>query len=196
MIDSLPFHQLIPDRYAGYRSIVSEALERFVAGLTRVETLRADGAARGNPPDACFHLLSSCPTLHKMGQVVARDRRLDPAIRERLQRLESLAPAAPLESLQARVASLDLPGDRRFVVDGTIAEGSVATVVSARSLNTSADGPERFALKLLKPGVKSIVEEELAVSGCAPISSSCAKPSKCWTGWRETRHRTPTRTRS
>ena len=45
----------------------------------------------------CWQDCKPCPSLHKLGQVLARDRRLDAQLRVRLQTLESLPPDTPAE---------------------------------------------------------------------------------------------------
>ena len=48
-------------------------------------------------------LARACPALHKLGQVLARDRRLDPGLREQLQRLESMVPRVRIHVLRDQI---------------------------------------------------------------------------------------------
>ena len=94
---------LVPDEYAAYRSAIGDALAFFVNRLPdrrRQAFVREQLAMPADAPAAnrLVALLHHCPTLHKLGQVVARHRSLAPALpelplrshRERLRRLSGV----------------------------------------------------------------------------------------------------------
>ncbi len=92
---------VVPDTYAGYRRPIGGALAAFLRGLSprRQADLLAEQAAL--PWSATLSqrlavLARGCPVLHKLGQVVARDRRIGPELRRYLQELESLPPTCRL----------------------------------------------------------------------------------------------------
>src|SRR4051794_28359233 len=85
---------VVPEAYATYRRPVAAALRFFVEGLPadRAFGVMAGQLALGPSAAAAERLTAlarACPVLHKLGQVLARDRRLEPRLRRHLQRLES-----------------------------------------------------------------------------------------------------------
>ncbi|MGZ3414872.1 MAG: hypothetical protein ACXWNX_14935, partial [Isosphaeraceae bacterium] len=72
---------LLPEAYASYRRPIVEGLRLFLSRLPGPDVarilgdqaaLRADASAE----DRLVALAERCPALHKLGQVLARDRRL------------------------------------------------------------------------------------------------------------------------
>lgn len=166
LFESIGVHALIPASLAPWRPLLVEALaffldhlpeERLAALLAGQLALDADTPA----PARAAALLAHCPTLHKLGQVVARHHELDPALRQHLQQLESMPstlPVAPIvQRLRRRFA--DAAGLR--IADGALAEGSVAVVLPFvwREQGRLRDG----VLKVLKPAVARHLAQELAV---------------------------------
>lgn len=172
---------LVPAPYLCYAPILAEGLEALLSGLPAEESSALRGRLRssqGTPLDALMLLLRACPTLHKLGQVLARDRRIAPGVRLRLQALEVLPGPAPdvvralaRQELDGATASLRLGNPEASVrlrnpeaslrLDAHRAlEGSVAIVVP---FAFAADGGQRGVLKLLKPGVEDRLARELAL---------------------------------
>lgn len=159
---------LIPPAYDAYRPLVGDALLFFLGSLPpdRLGTLLADQQAQ--PAGAsCAQRLTAlfrqCPTLHKLGQVVARDRRLDPELRQRLQSLESLPPCAPspqVISVLRRLAR-KIPG--LSVAPHVMAEASVAQIIPFVWESPSDQLPRDGVFKVLRPGVIRHLEEERAI---------------------------------
>ena len=92
---------LVPDQYAVYRPLVVDALTFFVRHLDPGRLAKIIHAQQLLPSTANLSrrlaaFLQHCPTLHKLGQVIARDRRLIPELRSRLQALESMPPVQPM----------------------------------------------------------------------------------------------------
>ena len=109
-------------------------------------------------------LAERCPALHKLGQILARDRRLAPELRRHLQRLESLPATTPIESIRATLDRESGPLDAMGIQlePPPLAEASVAVVipfVHARPGRKPA--AERGVFKLLKPGIEERLEREL-----------------------------------
>ena len=128
---------LVPDCYASFRPIVAEALGFFLEHLSpqRLESILATQLSL--PSDAqistrLVHFMHACPAPHKLGQVIARNRRLDPDLRRRLQRLESIEPRTPLGLIRPIIERELAPVRDRYsieVPDAALAEASVAVVV-------------------------------------------------------------------
>jgi ubiquinone biosynthesis protein len=161
---------LVPDEFAQFRPLVSDSIVFFVERLSasRVAELVADQCAL--PDDAPAEerlatLISRCPTLHKLGQVVARDRRLAPGLRRHLQALESMEPVTPvasvLETVNREIGAQDA---QALTIDSrALAEASVALVIPFTSDHLSDEPPVRGVLKALKPDIEERLAEELEI---------------------------------
>jgi len=155
---------LLPEPYAAYRPLVAEALLFFLEQLPAPRLLEIAAEQSRLPPPAplaarAVAVLRRCPTLHKLGQVVARDRRLAPELRRHLQGLESSPPAAPVAELLRAMGGGPPP---EWQLDAPLAEGSVAVVVPF-TWREGAAPPREGVLKILKPGVEERLQEELEI---------------------------------
>jgi ubiquinone biosynthesis protein len=165
---SFDISSLVPEAYAAYRPVIADGLWFFVnrlpadrrnAILAEQSTLPAEASVARR----LVALMRNCPTLHKLGQVVARHSALSPELRRRLQSLETLAPATPIDTIRETVRvelGSEMPSGFRLG-ESALAEGSVAVVVPFewRDGGTVRDG----VLKVLKPGVEARLDEELAI---------------------------------
>lgn len=161
--------ELLPAEYARYRRPLVEGLRRFLAGLPgpAVAEILADQAAlpaSASAEERLVALAERCPALHKLGQILARDRRLDLELRRHLQRLESLPPATPIatirETLEHDLGPLESLGVELEPV--ALAEASVAVVVPFRRTATAHDGDAGHGVfKVLKPGIEDRLALEL-----------------------------------
>src|SRR5690348_2596533 len=139
LIDESALAAVLPDEYARFRRPLSGALAVFLAGLppARQAAILAEQAALPAAAGAAERLAllaRGCPTLHKLGQVLARDRRLAAELRRHLQELESLPPSVPLETIQDTLVRELGPLGRLGVTlePPALAEASVAVVVPFR----------------------------------------------------------------
>ncbi|WP_089729867.1 AarF/ABC1/UbiB kinase family protein [Candidatus Thiosymbion oneisti] len=160
---------LVPEVYADYRPLVADALAfflrhlstpRLTAILTEQQALPSDAGVAQRLTSLLFH----CPTLHKFGQVVARNRKLDRALRSRLQTLETM-PGTTYGDAVKQVIRREL-GDAEGALrlDSTaLAEASVSVVVPFTSVAAESSGPANGVLKVLKPGIEESLQEELAI---------------------------------
>lgn len=166
LLHDLGLAELVPERYAAYRPLLAEGLAFFLqrlppprlAAIVAGQLALADDAG---PAERVVALLHHCPTLHKLGQVVARDRRLHPELRRRLQTLESLPPSLDGAAFAALLARELPPGAALEPAGEPLAEASVAVV--APLLCRLNGRPREAVAKLLKPGVEAKLAEELAL---------------------------------
>jgi ubiquinone biosynthesis protein len=173
-IDPQELAAIVPDCYAAFQPMVADGLMFFVQHLTPARLAEIFQAQAALPADAgnerrLVVFLHACPALHKVGQVLARNRHLDPELRRHLQELESLEPHTPIEELRPMLARELAPAVDRYrirMVKRSLAEGSVAVVVPL-TWSDPADGadapPLRGVAKLLKPGVVDRLDEDLAI---------------------------------
>lgn len=166
LFDSLGLEALLPETLAAWRPLLAEGMALFLDRLpeARLGAIVAEQfALSANAPAAerITALLAHCPTLHKLGQVVARQPGLDAELRRHLQALESLPASTDIDALLAHVRA-ELGHDSGLrLADRALAEGSVAVVLpfSWRQDGRSHEG----VLKALKPGVAQRLAEELAI---------------------------------
>lgn len=170
LIDEDSIAEVLPEPYARYRRPIKEALVRFLDGLPEEHQagVLADQAAlpqEASVSERFARLARSCPALHKLGQTLARDRRLSPELRLQLQKLESLPPSVAAPDLRAML-DRELGSLARLgvtLVPPALAEGSVAVVVPFRCKSDRKRGLQEGVFKLLKPEIEERLEQELAL---------------------------------
>ncbi|MDO8630985.1 MAG: AarF/UbiB family protein, partial [Phycisphaerales bacterium] len=165
----LPLASFLPDENRAFAELIVEGLAFFLERLPadRLLLLLNEQASLVDraAPERLVALLGHCPTLHKLGQVVARDRRLALPLRRRLQQLESMSPSTPIEHVR-ELLQRELPEEALTQVrldHQPIAEASVAVVVPFEYHRRDADMEIRGIFKVLRPGVADRLSEELAV---------------------------------
>lgn len=159
---------LVPERYAAYRPLIADALGFFLERLPQARFAAIVAAQLALPIQAgvaqrLVALLQQCPSLHKLGQVVARDRRLAPELRERLQTLETLPATTSMhEILPVLRRELGARLDELAIGATPLAQASVAVVVP---FTRHASGAKRVdgVFKVLRPGIEARLREELAL---------------------------------
>ncbi len=154
----------VPQAYATYRQPLAAAIGFFINHLSpeRASAIVADQfALPGDASDAdrLLALARRSPVLHKLGQILARDRRLDPQLRRTLQHLESMTSSVPVERLRGQIEreAGDVDGAGIVLDPVALAEASVAVVIGFTWRG------ERGVFKLLKPGVEQELDEELEI---------------------------------
>jgi ubiquinone biosynthesis protein len=161
---------LVPEIYAAYRPVIADSVAfflqhlpapRLAAILTEQEALPSDASI----PNRLIALLFHCPTLHKLGQVVARNQNLDKELRNRLQTLESMPVTFCENTIKQVIASelKDVPKGTIELGPAALAEASVSVVMPFSLAPGEASGPSNGVLKVLKPGVEESLYEELEI---------------------------------
>ena len=160
LFDDRSIAALLSEEYARFARPVCEALGVFLSGLPAAAQSEIIERQAALPSDAGASerlraLAKQCPVLQKLGQTLARDRRLDPALRNELCKLETLPPSLPLGTLRGTLEQ-ELGSLAQLAIrldTAAIAEASVAVVIGYQDQKRSG------VFKLLKPGV----EERLAL---------------------------------
>ncbi len=157
---------LLSAEHAAYGPLVRDALAFFIQRLPpfrRVELAAAQGRLPSNSSTAqrLVALFKQCPTLHKLGQVLARDERLTAKLRTQLQLLETFPPTVEVASLRAAIdrAIGDMPGIS--IADQALAEASVAVVVPFTWRRNPRAEPVQGVLKVLKADIRARLDQEL-----------------------------------
>lgn len=162
--------ELVPPQHAAYRPLVLDALLYFLSALPekRQKVIFAEQStlpANTLLARRLVALFRLCPTLHKLGQVVARDQRLAPELRQHLQTLESLPPALVDPGLMALIRQQTQDVDGLVVGSQTLAEASVAQIIPFVWKKAPKDLPQEGVFKVLRPGVAERLAEELPIWG-------------------------------
>jgi ubiquinone biosynthesis protein len=167
--EALDLGALVPRAYEAYRPAIIEGLIFFLenldddrAGEILADQLLLPGTA--SVAERIVAIARQCPALHKLGQVLARDRRLPPGFRELLQTLESMPSSLGVDEARALAeAELgSLAGLSIRIDEPPLAEASVAVVVPFTG-ETITGERDRGVLKLLKPGIEKKLEEDLNI---------------------------------
>jgi ubiquinone biosynthesis protein len=165
---SLALGDLVPEEFAEYRPVIIECAVVVLRGLSplRAMAILADQLALGGDStvgDRIIVLARHCPALHKLAQLVSRDRRLPIELRRSLQHLESMPTAVSIDELRDRIEDELGPLDRLDVhLDGDpLAEASVAVVTPF--IWRRGDKEKRGVFKILKSGIEARLEEDLAL---------------------------------
>lgn len=167
--DLLSVEQLVPDAYSNWRPLVHECMA-FVASRISDERLAPKLVEQLElPPDTSIEsrlllLIAKTPGLQKLGQVLARTRRLSPALRRELQTLENgisdMTAAGVREILERQLG----PALRAYGVripDHLLSEASVSAIVEFTWENPTSGAQERGVFKVLKPHVPLFYSEDL-----------------------------------
>jgi ubiquinone biosynthesis protein len=166
LLEALGIDSLVPPLLERWRPLVIEGVLSFLQGLPPEHQAAIGEAQLALPEDAepgqrLVALLSQCPTLHKLGQVLARHRELPEALRYWLRGLESMPPVTPFEQVLQSIRA-ELPADAPVEIAGfALAEASVAVVVPFTW--SEGDQTRHGVFKILKPGVAARLGAELAV---------------------------------
>jgi ubiquinone biosynthesis protein len=165
LFSNLELNSLVPECYEKWRPFVKGGLAWFLGRLSedRQQEILADQLALGPFASAATRLeavLRRCPTLHKLGQILARDKRLSADLRTCLQRLESLPPRMSVEKIKAvlKRENIDLQGIT--LGDKPLAEASVAVIMPfhfADATGKRIDG----VFKIVRPEAEKALEKEL-----------------------------------
>ncbi len=183
---------IVPSPYEGYRDPLRDCLVFFLEGLSsahqlEIFALQAELPSDAPPIERVMALLHACPSLHKLGQVVARDRRLDEALRQRLIELESLPGLTPVETLRG-VLREELGAEADSLeIEPPLAEGSVCAVTPFRRLGGGAHAHHDGVLKIVKPGVEEKLDEELALWPAVGerLEAQCRRRQLVTPDWRD-----------
>lgn len=165
-----PVEMLVPEVARRWRPLVADALQFVFTRLSDARLAAKIAEQLDLPPDTppekrLIKLISKMPGLQKIGQVLARNRRLAPALRTELTRLENgMSDMAPPDVRAIIEAQL---GDRlaRFRVEmdsALLSEASVSAVIRFTWKNPHRER-ERAVFKVMKPYIPDCFAEDMAI---------------------------------
>lgn len=167
----IPVEVLVPRFYEPWRRPIRDAMV-FVASRLSSRRLAAKLVEQFELPSGTaaeqrlLHLIAQMPGLQKLGQVIARNRRLRRSLRNELTRLENgINDVGVLEIHQ--VLELQLGNKLRRheveIADEKLSEASVSAVVRFTWRNPQTKSRERGVFKVLKPHIPACFDEDMQI---------------------------------
>jgi ubiquinone biosynthesis protein len=165
----VPVESLVPEPYLKWRAPVREAMMYVVAHLSpgrlAPKLLEQIELPIDTPAEArLLRLIAKVPGLQKLGQVIARNQHLRPALRIALAKLENGIRDVKPEDMRD-VIEQDLgPQLRRFdvrIAPAILSEASVSAVVRFTWRNPESGRRERGVFKILKPHIPEYFAEDM-----------------------------------
>lgn len=161
----------VPEVYHPYRALVCDGIQFFLSHISldrlldvMVLQLRMD---RQSPAEErLLELAKHFPTMHKLGQIIARNQNIEPGVRQWLIHLENgrygTLPDDLLAHIGVRLNSINK--HHGVQIDPHIlSEASVGAVIPFKRRADGKRGGVRGVFKVLKPNIKEKLAEELAV---------------------------------
>ena len=161
----------VPASLARFVPLVRDGIELFLSRtsyprLRRVILNQSTFKADSEPGERLLNLVLNFPTLHKIGQVIARNRQLDPGLKKWLICLEQgdygTDPNEQVHFIRTQLAGLNSPC-QISLSSHIIAEASVATVLPFSWQNPGSSQIDKGVFKVLKPQVEIHLQEELRI---------------------------------
>ncbi|MGA8875065.1 MAG: AarF/UbiB family protein [Candidatus Korobacteraceae bacterium] len=169
IVQRLSVERLVPQTYAEWRPVVREAMLYFGSHLSTPRLVpkvieQLELAPDTLPEVRLFRLIAKVPALQKLGQVIARNRHLHPAVRRALTQLENgICDVAIDDIRKIIVQELEPKLERNAVeIEGKIfSEASVSAVVRFTWYNPKTRTREQGVFKVLKPYIREYFAEEM-----------------------------------
>ncbi len=166
-----PVERMVPESYEAWRPLVRDAMIFVVTRLSAARLAPKMVEQIELPPDTTpetrlLRLISRVPGLQKIGQVLARNRRLPVALRDALSQLENgISDVTPDEIREAILERLgERIGNYQVRIDPEIySEASVSAVVRFTWRNPHTRRRERGVFKVLKPYVPQCYAEDMRI---------------------------------
>lgn len=159
---------LVPVASANWRRLVHDAMRFVVMNLSAqrlapklVEQLEL--SSRAAPQRRLLLLISQVPGLQKLGQVLARNRALEPRLRTALTRLENGIRDMKASDVRRIVLAALAPALKRYDVRvrALLSEATVSAVLSFTWRNPHTGRRERGVFKVLKPHIPAFYAEDM-----------------------------------
>ncbi len=165
----VPVSALVPETYEKWRPPVRDAMMFVVARLSPARLAPKLLEQIELPPgtsaeDRLLRLISKVPGLQKLGQVIARNQHLGPALRRALAKLENGIRDVRVEDIRATVERELGERINNFqikVAPRILSEASVSAVVRFTWRNPQSGRRERGVFKVLKPHIPQYFAEDM-----------------------------------
>jgi len=165
----VPVDALVPEAYLKWRLPVRDCMV-FVIGRISPARLapklleQLELPVKTPPETRLLRLIAKVPGLQKLGQVIARNQHLRPALRNALARLENSIRDVKPEEIRAIIQKELGPRLEAYEVDivaAILSEASVSAVVRFTWRNPESGQRERGVFKVLKPHIPEYFAEDM-----------------------------------
>jgi len=166
----VPVKQIVPESYLKWRTPVREAMTYVVAHLSpqrlAPKIIEQIELPMDTPAEArLLRLIAKVPGLQKLGQVIARNQHLRPALRTALTKLENGIRDVKPEDIRALIERALGPQLKKFdvrIAPGILSEASVSAVMRFTWKNPGTERRERGVFKVLKPHIPEYFAEDMS----------------------------------
>ncbi|MGA8149552.1 MAG: AarF/UbiB family protein [Terriglobales bacterium] len=161
--------RLVPQPYLAWRPPVRDAMMFVVARLSPARLApklieQLELPLETSAEQRLLRLIAKVPGLQKLGQVIARNQHLRPALRDALARLENGIRDVRPEDVVAIIRRELGPRVERYavkIVPAILSEASVSAVVRFTWRNPESGKRERGVFKVLKPHIAEYFAEDM-----------------------------------
>ncbi len=161
----------IPDVYMHYRPLVRDGIEVFLSKislprLAEIIVKQLKMSSDTSIEEHLLHLALQFPTLHKLGQLIARNRNIDPNVKTWLTQLENgnygTSSDKVVHQLKEQIHQTygRLPIRIRSQI---LSEASVGAVIPYVTLPPDSSNQYDGVFKILKPSITTHLDEELTI---------------------------------
>jgi len=170
IVDSIvPVTRLVPKAYEKWRPPVRDAMMFVVARLSPARLApklleQLELPPKTSAEDRLLRLIAKVPGLQKLGQVIARNQHLRPALRNALARLENGIRDVRPEDVVAIIRKDLGPRIEKYsvkIAPVILSEASVSAVVRFTWLDPNSGKRERGVFKVLKPHIPEYFAEDM-----------------------------------
>lgn len=165
----VPVDALVPEAYLKWRPPVRDCMMFVIARISParlapklLEQLELPG--KTTPETRLLKLIAKVPGLQKLGQVIARNQHLRPALRNALARLENSIRDVTPEEIRAIIQKELGPRLDKYkvrIAPTILSEASVSAVVRFTWRNPETGHRERGVFKVLKPHIPEYFAEDM-----------------------------------
>jgi ubiquinone biosynthesis protein len=165
----VPVTRLVPEAYVKWRPPVRDSMMFVVSRLSPARLApklleQIELPPHTSPEVRLLRLIAKVPGLQKLGQVIARNQHLHPALRKALAKLENGIRDVKPEDMRAIVQEKLGPKVKKFSVEVSsdiLKEASVSAVVRFTWRNPDTGRRERGVFKVLKPHIPEYFAEDM-----------------------------------
>jgi len=165
----VPVDALVPEAYKNWRPPVRDAMMFVVTRLSPARLApklleQIELPVRTSPEVRLLRLIAKVPGLQKLGQVIARNQHLHPALRRALAKLENGIRDVQPEDIRAIIQKTLGPKVKTYAVEISpkiLKEASVSAVIRFTWRNPETGKQERGVFKVLKPHIPEYFAEDM-----------------------------------
>jgi ubiquinone biosynthesis protein len=169
----VPVELLVPEVHQQWRPLVHEAMLFVVSKLSASrlapKIVEQIGMAPDTPPGVrLLRFIAKVPGLQKIGQVLARNRHLDPRLRRALIQLENGICDVGIEEIREIIHQELQSQFQTYAIKlkpAILSEASVSAVVGFTWWNPDSRKRERGVFKVLKPHIPGCYAEDMKILG-------------------------------